>query len=430
MPSTKRKTSSGDSTRPSSKKGKTTPTPNTDASLPLGKALASTSKKTRDLAIRSLSSFLSSPRPTPLATTELDKLWKGVFYCFWMSDKPLIQQDLADRLAGLCLVFPNNPTQVEGEGEPKVGMSGKARQGLEFWAAFWRTMQREWSGVDKHRINKFLLLMRRFVAAAFRLLAKEGWEREAVERFVELMVRPGGGPLAVNDAKLPVSIPYHVSDIYLEELEKAVTWSQEQSASEEEEKEEEDVALVPVTTLLSPFIQGAAKAESKVTYNKIMEAVLVPFLEDTVRAEAHLQEEEEEEKEEEEEEEEKVTQPAAAEEDDDNEDEEAEEEEAASDASSDFASFDDTEGGGEDEVQYPMLLALAEPVSPPSDQQEEAEEGPLALRKAVYRLLFEAASQPEANHSRRRAIYQFWKEEQDRINEASPEETAVQKGAA
>ncbi|EPQ27220.1 uncharacterized protein PFL1_05143 [Pseudozyma flocculosa PF-1] len=467
MPSTKRKTPSAAAAieAPSSKKGKTASSSSSSsrpskkaaapppAELPLGKALASTSKKTRDLAIRSLSSFLSSPRPAPLSPLELEKLWKGIFYCFWMSDKPLVQQDLANKLAELCLVFPKE-SEGEAEGKGKGGGSRITR----FWNAFWRTIVREWHGVDKHRINKFLLLMRRFINAGFRLLATEQWNAEATDLFASMLCAPGA-PLAVNDTKVPVSITYHVADIYLEELENAVTWSQELSSTEEEDEEneeggddgngdDENVTLVPVTKLLSPFIQSATVALNKVTYANIMESVIQPFLDDTLRAAQHLVDADADDDEDDEEVEEAVAsrdgkaaangkakaaadgEGAAAEEEGEKEEEEEEEEddendEAASDADSDdYPDFDsDAAGDDEDAVQYPMLLALAEPVASPNADADEDEaeddeddEGPLALRRAVFRLLFEAASSPSAHHSRRRKIYELWREEQDRLN--------------
>ena len=36
---------------------------------------------------------------------ELLKLWRGLFYCMWMSDKPLVQEELARKLASLVQCF-------------------------------------------------------------------------------------------------------------------------------------------------------------------------------------------------------------------------------------------------------------------------------------------------------------------------------------
>jgi ribosomal RNA-processing protein 1 len=29
------------------------------------------------------------------------RLWKGLYYCYWMSDKPLVQEELADNIASI-----------------------------------------------------------------------------------------------------------------------------------------------------------------------------------------------------------------------------------------------------------------------------------------------------------------------------------------
>lgn len=45
---------------------------------------------------------------------------------------------------------------------------------------------------DANRIDKFYLLLRRFVNAAFRLLASEDWNQAAVARFAALTIKAGG----------------------------------------------------------------------------------------------------------------------------------------------------------------------------------------------------------------------------------------------
>lgn len=61
------------------------------------------------------------------------KLWKGIFYCFWMSDKPLVQQALASELAELLLLVD------------------KTELGLAFLRGFWESTTREWNGIDRLR---------------------------------------------------------------------------------------------------------------------------------------------------------------------------------------------------------------------------------------------------------------------------------------
>jgi ribosomal RNA-processing protein 1 len=61
------------------------------------------------------------------------KLWKGIFYCFWMSDKPVVQQALAADLAELLLNIKDT------------------RASLDFLKGFWDMIVREWAGIDRLR---------------------------------------------------------------------------------------------------------------------------------------------------------------------------------------------------------------------------------------------------------------------------------------
>lgn len=95
---------------------------------------------------------------------ELQKLWKGglccnllrrefvaegnlwpcftaLFYCMWMSDKPLVQQKLADDLADLVLCIRSS----------HPGRIARTRASLAFLEAFWSVIIREWAGLDRLR---------------------------------------------------------------------------------------------------------------------------------------------------------------------------------------------------------------------------------------------------------------------------------------
>ena len=37
--------------------------------------------------------------------SEMLRLWKGLHYCFWMSDKPLVQEELAEKIASIMHCF-------------------------------------------------------------------------------------------------------------------------------------------------------------------------------------------------------------------------------------------------------------------------------------------------------------------------------------
>ncbi|KAF9041734.1 ribosomal RNA processing protein [Hymenopellis radicata] len=215
---------------------------------PLGKYLASTEKKVRDKAIKNLSTFLSDSEDA-LPPPEMAKLWKGIFYCFWMSDKPLVQQALATELAELILTITSTPAS------------------LTFLDGFWETTVREWSGIDRLRIDKYYMLVRRFVNAGFRLLIRTGWDLEAVEEYNRILTREGG-PLCPGDIKVPTSLIYHLADIYLQELDNAMSKPSTDSTTRP----------APLCGLVSPFLTVASRTPISTTYNRIQTALLTPLL--------------------------------------------------------------------------------------------------------------------------------------------------------
>jgi hypothetical protein len=66
------------------------------------------------------------------------------------------QADLAARLAGLLARLP----------PPTAAL---------YFDCFLATMRREWFAIDYHRLDKFLMLVRRFLAAALGLLRDKRW---------------------------------------------------------------------------------------------------------------------------------------------------------------------------------------------------------------------------------------------------------------
>jgi len=159
--------------------------------------LAANEKSTRDQAVANLRTYLRS-RQT-FSEEELLKLWKGLFYCMWMSDKMRNQQQLARDLADLTDVV-SKPTFIP------------------FVDAFWKTMAREWNGIGRLRMDKYYYLVRQFLYVSLRRLAKSGWGDE--ETLDELVATFSDTPLNPRDMKIPNGLRYHMLDIYLDELEK------------------------------------------------------------------------------------------------------------------------------------------------------------------------------------------------------------------
>ncbi|KAI9814480.1 MAG: hypothetical protein M1832_005886 [Thelocarpon impressellum] len=166
---------------------------------PFVKQLAANDRPTRDKAVASLRTYLGGRRT--LTELELLKLWKGLFFCMWMSDRPRTQQRLAADLASLVAILPRENT-------------------TPFLQAFWTTMAREWNGIDVLRMDKFLHLTRAYLSASFQHLTTLSWAPSSVQSHLEIL---SNTPLHPTDAKIPNGLRYHVLDIYVDELDKADT---------------------------------------------------------------------------------------------------------------------------------------------------------------------------------------------------------------
>ncbi|KAF8140566.1 nucleolar protein,Nop52-domain-containing protein [Boletus edulis] len=210
----------------------------TSSSPPLGKYLASSDKKTRDKAVKHLALFFSSPENNALPESRSPS--------FWMSDKPRVQQDLAQELAELLLTITSIPSS------------------LSFLKGFWISTVREWNGIDRLRMDKYYMLVRRFVNASFRLLIRAQWNNSALQDYTSILTSEGG-PLCPTDIRVPTGLTFHLAEIYLEELEKAVSAS-------------DSPLPTPILGLLSPFISLAAHTPTNTTYKHLEESLFRPLL--------------------------------------------------------------------------------------------------------------------------------------------------------
>ncbi|KAJ6375995.1 hypothetical protein OIU77_000880 [Salix suchowensis] len=158
--------------------------------------LASSDSKTRNKSLKILLNKWLPSQPQ-ISEETMKKLWKGLFYCMWHADKSLAQNQLINKLSSLLTVI-----EVES-----VCFS--------YFSVFLVTMRREWSGIDGLRLDKFYLLIRRFVNSFFGFLKKKGWGLDVVERFMRGFVEKG---FLADDNFLGNGVNYHVVSVFVEEL--------------------------------------------------------------------------------------------------------------------------------------------------------------------------------------------------------------------
>ncbi len=67
-------------------------------------------------------------------------------------------------------------------------------------------------------MEKFLLLVRRYLGATFKVMEGSAWDEEVVKDNLELLAEV---PLNVQEVRIPNGMRFHVIDIYVDELERS-----------------------------------------------------------------------------------------------------------------------------------------------------------------------------------------------------------------
>merc|ERR1719334_2063140 len=127
------------------------------------------------------------------------RIWKGLFYCFWMSDKPLIQEELAENISSMVSSF----NSVENS--------------LVFVTCFAKTFQREWFGVDRWRMDKTMMFVRRFLRQSLKQIANADWEESLLEAYIEVIRNE---VVLTDAANASLGFQLHFTDVFLEEVAK------------------------------------------------------------------------------------------------------------------------------------------------------------------------------------------------------------------
>ncbi|XP_063301777.1 ribosomal RNA processing protein 1 homolog A-like [Pelobates fuscus] len=209
-----------------------------DLSIQLAQRLAANEKKTRDRAVRRLRGYLSA-RSGGFTEDEFSKIWKGLFYCMWMQDKPLLQEELAHTISQLIHTLHTRQSQQL------------------FLRSFWQTLNREWNGIDRLRLDKFYTLTRLVLRQSVELVRKAQWEESIVGEFLSLLAQEVLQGTATRGVQL------HLIDIYLDEL--ARVGATELPA---------DLNL----TLIEPFCKMAAETKDSILLQAVMSGIFQTIL--------------------------------------------------------------------------------------------------------------------------------------------------------
>eukprot|EP00118_Oscarella_pearsei_P022038 m.251139 g.251139 ORF g.251139 m.251139 type:complete len:140 (+) comp40333_c0_seq8:459-878(+) len=114
---------------------------------------------------------------TGFSDVDMLKVWKCLFFCMWMSDKPPVQEELAATISKLIHSLLSK------------------EQAFKFIKAFFVTMQREWDGIDFLRLDKFYMFIRRFLKESLVFLKINQWNEGMCKVFGDVL---SDGPLSWN----------------------------------------------------------------------------------------------------------------------------------------------------------------------------------------------------------------------------------------
>ncbi|XP_038657234.1 ribosomal RNA processing protein 1 homolog B-like, partial [Scyliorhinus canicula] len=168
---------------------------------------------------------------------ELLKIWKGIFYCMWMQDKPVLQEELANSISQLIHTFKNLDAK------------------FLFMETFFQTMNREWNGIDRLRLDKFYMLIRLMLRQFLEVLKSMSWDDSVVSRFLSCVTSEVLNPVSNTAVS---GIRFHFIDIYLQEL--ATVGAQQLSAEQN-------------LKFIDPYCRIAAKTKDRVLFHVVSQGI-------------------------------------------------------------------------------------------------------------------------------------------------------------
>lgn len=208
------------------------------------KDLGSNDRQKRLDAVEAVNKFLQTKR-NDIDDIELQKLCVGLFYAMWACDRPRTQQAMAADMASMFLVVHESYY-------------------YRFVEAFWAILAKQWEKVDRYRIDKFYMLMRRVIYSSILRLKQANWDEDEVKKFNEAMSKTA---MNAEDARVPNGIRFHVQDVYCDEVERVL----KEGVAEDEEP---DLTEVPMALLFANIYSMAQKGYAKFFRQRVEKDIL------------------------------------------------------------------------------------------------------------------------------------------------------------
>lgn len=125
----------------------------------LSRTLTSVSATSRKKGLDIITRYISKHNNS-MTRLQMLKIWKGLYYSMWLSDKVLIQREIAI-----------NISQLQRRFELKEYL-------FLFIEEFYLMMRFRWDGMDHYRMDKFTFLQRTMLAESLDILSKKNFDSE------------------------------------------------------------------------------------------------------------------------------------------------------------------------------------------------------------------------------------------------------------
>jgi len=162
---------------------------NDDATISFAKRLAHNDKQIREAALKKVKRWLvTKSKHGTLDYENIIKIWKGLHYSMWYSDKMLTQEALALDISQTILLFSDKDHAVK------------------FFSGFCETIAREWVGIDRQRLDKYYMFIKTALKCVLEFCQVNKWDDAIVEAVVTVL------DVRIINSTCPDSIAVFISE--------------------------------------------------------------------------------------------------------------------------------------------------------------------------------------------------------------------------
>jgi hypothetical protein len=134
---------------------------------------------------------------------EIDQVWRALQYTLWMADKRPVQQQVAAE--SVLFLRQIDPSLV-----------------IEWNRGFWFNIDRIYETIDKHRLPKFHLLVRIYVAELFHQAKSRDWDFKFLNKCMEAIVSNLKKSVGASIQLMSVLLPELVATVETEDFRSAI----------------------------------------------------------------------------------------------------------------------------------------------------------------------------------------------------------------